>query len=176
MMVWADANCLPLSDLTVELCFFTGFTDSRAQQSGELKTSEGGWAGERCVGGEASYHLMLPFLHNPALSNTAKVLMRLRSRTIEPEREKEVVCPRSSLVCQCKVLTRQAFPSLPFPRPVCFPGSRLHQHSNERPWCAETSLQSLKKHSAIVSFWLICNFCCAPVQENKKIHTRLCSS
>lgn len=71
--VRADSDCLPVSDLTVELCFFTGFADSRAQQSGELKDEQGGGAGgRRGAGGWASYHLMLPFLRNPALSNAGK--------------------------------------------------------------------------------------------------------
>lgn len=74
--VRADSDCLPVSDLTVELCFFTGFADSRAQQSGELKDEQGGGSGggggRRGAGGWASYHLMLPFLRNPALSNAGK--------------------------------------------------------------------------------------------------------
>lgn len=70
--VRADSDCLPVSDLTVELCFFTGFADSRAQQSGELKDEQGGGGGGVLAGGWASYHLMPPFLRNPALSNAGE--------------------------------------------------------------------------------------------------------
>lgn len=34
-----------MSDLTVELCFFTGFTDLHAQQPGDLKNKRGGVGG-----------------------------------------------------------------------------------------------------------------------------------
>lgn len=51
-------------------CVFTGFADLHAQQPGDLKTrerEEGGGVERRS--GCATYHLMLPLLHNPTLSN-----------------------------------------------------------------------------------------------------------
>lgn len=113
-----------------------------------------------------------------------KVLMKPRSRTIgSGEREKEVGCPPSSLVCQCKLLTRQAwpFPSLPFPLPgpVCFPGlARLTASALQ--WKA-----AMRRDSAGIPqetlggrlfffFSLIYNFCCAPVWKKKR-NARKCS-
>lgn len=73
--------------------------------------------GGRGVGGWASYHLMLPFVHNPALSNAAKVLMKLRSRTIEGRKERR----RSSMQSPDKA--GQSIPVLLLPSPSLF--SRL---------------------------------------------------
>lgn len=51
-------------DLSVELCFL------RAQQWKDLKTREREKGGGVVEGnGGATYHLMLPLLHNPSLSN-----------------------------------------------------------------------------------------------------------
>lgn len=132
-------------------CAFTGFTDLHAQQPGDLKTRERGWYwGE----GWVTYHLMLPLLHNPTLSNGGKLLMRPWSRTIEDrkrEREKEEgeTAPFFGVSMQTPDKAR-----LPFFTKFVF--SRLafwlDQHSNERLRCPKALFESRTKQSAIVSF------------------------
>lgn len=111
---------------------------------------------------------MLPLLHNPTLSSGGKMLMKPWSRTIEDrkrkrEREKEEWLP-SSLVYQCKLLTRQASPSSPS---LCFPGlhfdwiSILMKDCNAPKLCLNPSINSQQ-----LCLLLICNFCRAPVEKH----------
>lgn len=93
--------------------------------------------------------------------------MKPRSRTIEGrkrkgEREKEERLP-SSLVYQCKLLTRQAFPSSPS---LCFPGLRFDWISILMKDCDAPKLcLNPLRNTQQLSVLLICNFCCAPVEK-----------
>ena len=140
-ILYACWQCrLSESDLTVELCCYRlrRFTCSAA---GRLKDKGGGWRRGEGVGW-VTYHLMLPLLHNPTLSNRGKLLMKPRSRTIEDGkrkgekrggRERGEACP---LLWCINVNSWQGKPPVLYQ--VCV-FSRLAfwlaQHSNEKPRC-----------------------------------------
>ena len=143
--------CLSASDLTVELCFyrlhrFTCSAAGRLKDKREGVVSRGGW------GGWVTYHLMLPLLHNPTLSNGGKLLMKPRSRTIEDRKRKgreggrERGRGETALFFGVSMQTPDKA-SLPFFTKFVFSrlGFWLDQHSNERLQCPKAPFESPKK-------------------------------
>lgn len=118
-------------------------------------------------GAWVTYHLMLPLLHNPLLSNGGENADEATKQNNGMQKEKgrqgEKRRLPSSLVYQCKFLTRQASPSSPS---LCFPGihfdwiSILMKDCNAPKLCLNHSINSQQ-----LSLLLICNFCCAPVEK-----------
>lgn len=149
--------CLSESDSTVELCCYRlrRFTCSAA---GRLKDKGRGGVASRRGGGWVTYHLMLPLLHNPTLSNGGKLLMKPQSRTIEDGkrkgerggRERGEACP---LLWCINANSWQGKP--PALYQVCV-FSRLAfwpaQHSNGKLRCPKALFESFTKQSAIASF------------------------
>lgn len=150
--------CLSVTDLTVEWCFYRlhRFTCSAAGRLKD-KRERGGGISRGGAGGWVTDHLMLPLLHNPTLSNGSEKCWwsrgaeQLKTETEGPRRRKRNGRDRpSSLVYQCKLLTRQ---SLGASQSLCFPclAFWLNRHSNERRPCPKARFESLKKNSQPLS-------------------------
>lgn len=161
--------CLSVSDLTVELCFYRlhRFTCSAA---GRLKDKREGVVLRGGVGELPIIWWCLSCII-PCFqmewkcwwSHGAEQLKTERERERgEREKEKEERLP-SSLVYQCKLLTRQAFPSSPS---LCFRGLHFDWISILMKGCGTPKLcLNPSRNSQQLSLLLICNFCCAPVEK-----------
>ena len=161
--------CLSESDSTVELCCYRlhRFTCSAA-----VRLKDKGGVASRRGGGWVTYHLMLPLLHNPTLSNGGKLLMKPQSRTMEDGKRKgergEEKEERPALFFGVSMQTPDKA-SLPFfTKFVFFPGSRFDRLSILMESCDAPKLcLNPSRNSQQLRLLLICNFCRAPVEKPK---------